>query len=356
VQTLFENLKNIVDAMTPTFVALTLFLVVAVFAQQPEILSVSVTVDEGQERILRLHVGQSPLDAAKLFVVNELQMQPMVDGTQDPTEITLSLANILLTRLNEKNAEDFRLQQERQRQENNPVVFAFPVAINGNNVNMEIRAKSSASESAEMFCGSLRIDGQGLGHEDLGQCVESATSLAIQRITEYNNNQKLAATSQGDGGGGMVPLFEVPIQIGEEVLPLSIGVSENPAKSTHAFCEKHWGKISAILSASYTNGEEINHQLCHSVLLSTVVDMVDQMLASPEGQAAIAEHRLFSIKIELESTDGSTNSRFLDLNVFPGQTSDDAVSEFLRFNGISENAKSSLIQSVEREWARISNR
>jgi len=59
------------------------------------------------------------------------------------------------------------------------------------------------------------------------------------------------------------------------------------------------------------------------------------------------------------SFDGDTDAGDVDGDVelgIPGQTSDDAVSEFLRFNGISENAKSSLIQSVEREWARISNR
>ena len=35
--------------------------------------------------------------------------------------------------------------------------------------------------------------------------------------------------------------------------------------------------------------------------------------------------------------------------MFPGQSSLDAVNEFLRANGISENARESLVASVDRE-------
>ena len=276
------------------------FLVLLALSRAQEILNVAVSVDEGQERLMRLHVGQSPLEAAKLFVMNELRMQPLDATTQEPTDVTISLANILLTRLNEKNAEDFRLQQESEKQASNPVVFSFPVSINGNDVNMEIRSKSSASDSASMFCGSLRIDGNSLGREDLAQCVDSATSLAIQRITEYNNNQKIL-TQQTKQSKSEIPIFEVPIKIGEEVLPLSISVSENPATSTSNFCSAQWGKISGILAAGHT-GEQINAQLCHQVLLSTVVGMFDQMLASPEGKAAVAE-----VRVEKEEREERSN-------------------------------------------------
>ena len=61
------------------------------------------------------------------------------------------------------------------------------------------------------------------------------------------------------------------------------------------------------------------------------------------------QYKLFSVKIELESTDSTQESRFLELNVFPNQSANDAVTEFLRANGISQNAREALwfVQSSE---------
>ena len=274
--------------------SLIFFLLAFYAAQAQELISVSVSVDQGVEKVMRLNMGQSPLEAAKIFVVSELSMDPLVGN--EPSDVTVSLANILLTRLNEKNAADFQLQQEAERQLSNPIVFSFPVSINGNNVDMAIRAKSSASDSANEFCGSLSIDGQKLTKEALAQCVESAINLAIERITEYNNNQRLASAQKNE-----VPLFEVPIQIDNEVLPLKISVSENPVVTTTNFCNQNWGKISAILAKSYTEGESIDGNLCQQVLLSTVVGMIDQMMGSEEGKAAVANHRLFGLKVSERS-------------------------------------------------------
>jgi len=89
-------------------------LLLLAFSISQEILNVAVSIDNGEERIMRLNVGESPLEAAKLFVINQLGMSPVADNNE-PNDITISLANILLTRLNEKNAELIR-QQETEKQ------------------------------------------------------------------------------------------------------------------------------------------------------------------------------------------------------------------------------------------------
>ena len=139
------------------------------------------------------------------------------------------------------------------------------------------------------------------------------------------------------------PLFEIPIQIGEKILPLTFTLAENPSVTTSRFCDLQWDYISTVLQ-SYEEGGEITKDLCFNTLYGMVTKMIDEMLETEDGKKLVESQRLFAVPVTVDAGNGNTAT--LELNVFPGQTANDAVGEFLRLTNIGEAARQQLVDLV----------
>ncbi|GMH48027.1 hypothetical protein TL16_g00198 [Triparma laevis f. inornata] len=388
------------------FSALLLLLALLAFAHAQDVLvRVSVSAD-GTDQTMTLFRGESPLQAAARFV-QEAGLGVAVDPTGNATPMTVQLAEVLLQRLNEKQQADALAQaqpiasfpvvrddgvtatfehyenqemaleaqafcqgnfanlelgacvgqivngaqqvmQQRQREaqaqaqaQQRKVVLETSININGQMMALSIAEGENSSTASDFFCRSLDLDQQ-----NYAICLSSVVPIVEQRIKEFMEQQQRNAQEKPNEP----PLFEIPIQIGEKVMPLSFLLSENPADTTKRFCSDQWGYISTVLKAQ--GGEEITQGLCVNTLYSTVVGMLDQLLASDEGKALVNDQKLFAIDVELTPEGGEVQPTVLALNVFPNQTAEAAVSEFLRTTGISEQAAPALIEMVNNRLAR----
>ena len=199
-----------------------------------------------------------------------------------------------------------------------------------------LREGDDSSTASDFFCRSLN-----LGEQDYAICVSSVQPLVDAKIRDFMAQQQQQQQQQQSGP----PLFEIPIQIGEKVLPLAFTLGENPADTTIRFCDAQWGFISTVLQ-SYEEGGAITKDLCVNTLFATVSSMLDEMLKSEEGLALADREKLFSIAVELTPEQEGAAARQLSLNVFPGQTAEAAVTAFLTSNGIGAEAKSALMNMV----------
>mmetsp|Transcript_11250 Transcript_11250/g.22412 ORF Transcript_11250/g.22412 Transcript_11250/m.22412 type:complete len:400 (-) Transcript_11250:111-1310(-) len=383
-------------------------MVVAVVGQDV-MLSVSVSAN-GEDLSMTLLRGESPLQAAYRFVQEHPALGAAVEpGTDQATPMTIQLAEILLQRLQEQEtqkaqppelmasfpvvrddgaavnfehykgndvaleaqefcqvnipalelgqcvgqllngAQQVMLQREREEQEQaskaaeKKVVLEVPIDVNGETMRLGLREGDDSSSASDFFCRSLN-----LGDQDYAICVSSVQPLIDAKIRDFMAQQQQQQQQAQSGP----PLFEIPIQIGDRLLPMAFTLGENPADTTIRFCDAQWGFISTVLQ-SYEEGGAITKDLCVNTLFSTVSKMLDEMLASEEGIALTDREKLFSIEVELTPEQEGIASRQLSLNVFPGQTAEAAVSAFLNQNGIGDEAKGALMDMVANRLASI---
>lgn len=136
------------------------------------------------------------------------------------------------------------------------------------------------------------------------------------------------------------------MQVGDRVLPLAFTLSEHPRDTAARFCDAEWGYISTVLRAEDAS-TPVDKELCGATLFSLVVGVVDELLGSERGLALAAEQRAFKIDVELTPEPGTpARQQTIDLNVFPGQTADVAVDNFLRRTGIGQAARPQLVELV----------
>ena len=219
-------------------------------------------------------------------------------------------------------------------------MLEVPVNVNGETVALKLREGDDSRSASDFFCRGLKLSSD----QDYAICISSVTPLVEGQIRDF------MAKQQEQQEASDLPLFEIPIQIGEKVLPLSFTLGENPADTTIRFCDAHWGFISSVLK-SYEEGGAITKDLCVKTLFSTVSSMLDELLASEEGRALADKNKLFAIEVELTPEAENVAGRQLSLNVFPGQTADIAVDSFLSANGIGNEARSALLDMVAKRMA-----
>mmetsp|Transcript_10554 Transcript_10554/g.19119 ORF Transcript_10554/g.19119 Transcript_10554/m.19119 type:complete len:391 (+) Transcript_10554:62-1234(+) len=386
--------------------ALLIILALVAFASAQEVLvRVSVSAD-GVDQVMTLFRGESPLQAAARFV-QEAGLGVAVDPTGNATPMTVQLAEVLLQRLNQKQQEDAQRQQQQaqaplasfpvvrddgveatfehyegqdmaleaqafcqgniaqmelgacvgqivngaqqvmqqrqreeqaQRQTQRKIVMETEININGQMMALSVAEGENSNIASDYFCRSLDLD-----QPNYAICLSSVVPIVEQRIKDFMAAQQQRANEP--------PLFEIPIQIGDKVMPLAFSLSENPSLTTRRFCDAQWSYIETVLKSN--NGEGPTKDLCVNTLFSTVSGMLDELLQSSEGQALVDSQKLFTISVELTPEgQSSVGPRLLNLNVFPDQTPEVAVTEFLRTTGIGEEAKPALIEMVTNRLAR----
>ncbi|GMH92869.1 hypothetical protein TrVE_jg10835 [Triparma verrucosa] len=387
--------------------ALCILLALVAFASAQEVLvRVSVSAD-GVDQVMTLFRGESPLQAAARFV-QEAGLGVAVDPTGNATPMTVQLAEVLLQRLNQKQQEDAQRQQQQaqaplasfpvvrddgveatfehyegqdmaleaqafcqgniaqmelgacvgqivngaqqvmqqrqreeqaQRQAQRKIVMETEININGQMMALSVAEGENSNIASDYFCRSLDLD-----QPNYAICLSSVVPIVEQRIKDFMAAQQQRANEP--------PLFEIPIQIGDKVMPLAFSLSENPSSTTHRFCDAQWSYIETVLKSN--DGEGPTKDLCVNTLFSTVSGMLDELLQSSEGQALVDSQKLFTISVELTPEKGQSDvgPRLLNLNVFPNQTPEVAVTEFLRTTGIGEEAKPALIEMVTNRLAR----
>jgi hypothetical protein len=368
-----------------------------VASQSSPLLTVMVTAN-GQDVPMDLNRGESPLAAAVRFV-NQHNLGVSVDPqTREPSQMTIQLAEVLLAQLTTKQEQNQRETEKKpiasfpvmaeggqqlrfdhyeggdialeaqafcqsalpdvdlgpcvasivnganQVMAETPppkterkVMLQLPINVNGQQIPMGIAEGEDATVASGFFCRGLN-----LGTEDaFSGCVDQVKPLAEAKIVEWMQEQE-AARQKSEQKNDEPPLFEIPIQVGERILPLTFTLAENPATTTKRFCDVQWGYISTVLQ-SYEEGGEISKDLCFNTLYGMVTNMIDEMLKSDDGRKLVESQRLFVVPVQIETDQGEST---LDLNVFQGQTANEAVGEFLRVNGIGEGARSQLVDLV----------
>ena len=368
-------------------------------SQQSPLLTVMVTAN-GKEVPMDLNRGESPLAAAVRFITQHNLGVSVDPKTREPSQMAIQLAEVLLAQLTTKQEQQTRQETTKKPIASFPVmadngqqlrfdhfegcdialeaqsfcqaalpsadlgqcvasivnganqimaetpppkaerkvVLQLPINVNGQQIPMGIAEGEDATVASGFFCRGLD-----LGTEDaFSGCVDQVKPLAEAKIVEWMQEQEAARQQSQQKNDDGPPLFEIPIQVGEKILPLTFTLAENPAATTKRFCDVQWDYISTV-HQNYEEGGEITKDLCFNTLYGMVTNMIDEMLKSDDGQKLVESQRLFVVPVQIETEQGVTT---LDLNVFPGQTANDAVGEFLRVTGIGDGARSQLVDLV----------
>ena len=364
--------------------------------QENEILTTLKLSLDGVERTLSLKSGESALTATVNFLNSIMGEGSAVDANNQPFETTVQIAELLVKQLNEvkekkpsaplvsfevqtsdttkatfEHFADADLQADAgafcakflpgmppadcsrqiivgaqnvytsKLKAPRNVVFTTPVSVEGVDLMMSVAENENGSEAADFFCKSLTVGDRGLGPNELNACRQGVTTIAEARITEYMSQQQKRQEVQKT-------LFQIPIKIGEETLPLAFSLNENPKLTTARFCNDQWAYISTVLASS-DEKVEISKAMCENTLDDIVRKMVGDVYSSEEGKALLEEQKLFSVSVELGD---EPNVQVLALNVLKSQTSAESVDHFLRVTGISQNAREALVQVVDQEFAK----
>jgi hypothetical protein len=221
------------------------------------------------------------------------------------------------------------------RRANRNVVFRTTVEINGQQLELAVAEGENAATATAFFCEDLELDAQ-----NNQICMNGITPVVEASINQFM--QELAAQQ----AAAAAPLFELPMKIGDKILPLAFSLSEHPRETTMRFCADQWAFISTVLQSGDPN-IAIDQNMCADTLFDLVVGVIDELLGSEEGLQLAAAQRLFKIDIELTPEPGTpASAQTLDLNVFPGQSAEVAVDNFLRRTGISKEVAPQLIEMV----------
>lgn len=374
----------------------------SVVAQTAPILTIMVTAN-GRDVPMELNRGESPLQAAVRFVESHNLGISIDPASREPSDMTIQLAEVLLAQLTTQQEkqktemkkaiasfpvtrpsdgaqlrfdhyEEADMALEAQEfcqaglpavdlgqcvaaivnganqimQETPPpkaerkVMLQLPINVNGQQIPMGIAEGEDATAASGFFCRGLNLDTE----DAVSGCVDQVRPLAEAKILEWMQKQQKkmqeeAAASQQKSDEP--PLFEIPIQIGERILPLTFTLAESPATTTSRFCDRQWEFISTVLQ-SYEEGGAITKDLCFNTLYGMVTKMIEEMLQTEDGKKLVESEKLFTADVQIDNGQGGVSN--LPLNVFPGQTVNDAVSKFLRTTGIGEAARQKLVDLV----------
>ncbi|GMI36505.1 hypothetical protein TeGR_g14974 [Tetraparma gracilis] len=288
-------------------------------AAAQQLLSVPLVVD-GRDLALTLNQGENVLQAAAR-TVESYQLGDVFGPDGQVSELTRQLAAVL----------EQQIPKEPQRN----VVFTTVVEINNQKMELGVAEGEDALTATTFFCRQLDLN-----EANMGVCLQGLVSTVEQRMVSFmQERQRQQAAAQA-------PLFELPMQVGDRVLPLAFTLSEHPRDTAARFCDAEWGYISTVLRAEDASAP-VDKELCGATLFSLVVGVVDELLGSERGLALAAEQRAFKIDVELTPEPGTpARQQTIDLNVFPGQTPDVAVDNFLRRTGIGQAARPQLVELV----------
>ena len=220
------------------------------------------------------------------------------------------------------------------RRANRKLVFATVIEINGQQMELTVGEGEDAQAATSFFCEGLDLDNQ-----NFEMCMNGVIPTVETRIVEYMDD--LASQR------AQPPLFELPMKIGDKVLPLAFTLAEHPRETAARFCQAQWDFIITVLRSDDPN-TPIGLELCQNTLFDLVVGMIDELLGSEQGLALAAEQRAFKLDIELTPEVGTpAQVQTIELNVFAGQTAQVAVDNFLRRTGIGEAARAQLVEVVQ---------
>ena len=238
------------------------------------------------------------------------------------------------TRLVTGASEAHRSSLAKERQ----IVFAATVEINGKFRNVDVGEGEDGGTAARHFCENLARE-LSFDADVFGTCLREVAVKVETQIVSYMEN--LAAER------AQPPLFELPVDVGGKVLPLAFTLSEHPLATAKRFCVDQWPYISTVLQ-SRDPAVPVSGELCVGTLFDLTVGVIDELLGSGEGLALAAEQRAFKLDVTLppSPSDAAASQETIELNVFPGQTADVAVDNFLRRTGVGNDSRDQLVTAV----------